>query len=71
VTRLHAWLDELGRSFGDFEESWFYSDSANDLPLLELVSHPVVVDPDPRLEAHAASRGWPILRLHPQDRGAG
>jgi HAD superfamily hydrolase (TIGR01490 family) len=71
VTRLHAWLDELGRSFGDFEESWFYSDSANDLPLLEVVSNPVVVYPDPRLEAHAASRGWPILRLHPQDRGAG
>ena len=60
VTRLHLWLQGLGRRFGDFAETWFYSDSANDLPLLELVSHPVVS----AAEAHAASRGWPILRLH-------
>jgi len=71
VTRLHGWLGELGRRFDDFSETWFYSDSANDLPLLELVSHPVVVDPDPTLEAHAASRGWPILRLHPVEPVAG
>lgn len=71
VTRLHGWLGELGRRFEDFAETWFYSDSANDLPLLELVSHPVVVDPDPRLEAHAASRGWPILRLHSGEQVAG
>lgn len=71
VTRLHAWLEQLGQDFGDFAETWFYSDSANDLPLLERVSHPVVVDPDPRLEAHAADRGWPILRLHAQIQAAG
>lgn len=64
VTRLNGWLESLGRRFEDFTETWFYSDSANDLPLLERVSHPVAVDPDPRLEAHALSRAWPILRLH-------
>jgi HAD superfamily hydrolase (TIGR01490 family) len=63
VTRLHEWLDSLGRRFGDFDETWFYSDSLNDLPLLEMVSRPVAVDPDPTLESHARSRGWPILRL--------
>ncbi len=64
VARLHGWLQSQGLVLGQFAETWFYSDSANDLPLLELVSHPVVVDPDPRLEAHALDRGWPILRLH-------
>lgn len=64
VARLDAWLSDIGRRFEEFEQTWFYSDSVNDLPLLERVSHPVVVDPDPRLEAHAAARGWPVLRLH-------
>ena len=63
ITRLHEWLASLGRRFGEFEETWFYSDSHNDLPLLELVSKPVAVDPDPTLESHARGRGWPILRL--------
>jgi HAD superfamily hydrolase (TIGR01490 family) len=64
VTRLEAWLASRGTGLGEYAESWFYSDSANDLPLLEHVSHPVAVDPDARLEAHALERGWPILRLH-------
>jgi HAD superfamily hydrolase (TIGR01490 family) len=63
IARVHEWLESLGHRLGDFEESWFYSDSLNDLPLLELVSHPVAVDPDPTLERHASERGWPILRL--------
>ncbi len=63
ITRLHEWLATLGRRFGDFDETWFYSDSHNDLPLLELVSKPVAVDPDATLERHARERGWPILRL--------
>lgn len=71
VSRLHDWLGALGHRFEDFGETWFYSDSANDLPLLETVSHPVAVDPDPRLEAQAQARGWPILRLHAQARSAG
>ena len=63
ITRLHEWLARLGRRFDEFEETWFYSDSLNDLPLLEMVSMPVAVDPDPTLERHARERGWPILRL--------
>jgi HAD superfamily hydrolase (TIGR01490 family) len=70
VTRLRSWLDSQGLAWGQFAETWFYSDSANDLPLLELVSHPVVVDPDPRLEAHARSRSWPILRVHSAEPGS-
>ena len=45
------------------EGSCFYSDSMNDLPLLEQVSRPVAVDPDPRLQAVAEQRGWPIISL--------
>lgn len=63
VSRLHAWLDSLGLRFEDFTETWFYSDSHNDLPLLELVSMPVAVDPDPLLEGRAREGGWPILRM--------
>lgn len=63
ITRLEAWLEGLGHRLDDFEESWFYSDSLNDLPLLERVTRPVAVDPDPTLESHARDRGWPILRL--------
>ncbi|MCC6535003.1 MAG: HAD family hydrolase [Burkholderiales bacterium] len=64
VTRLDAWLEGRGLALASFAESWFYSDSINDLPLLERVSHPVAVDPDQRLDAHARARAWPILRLH-------
>jgi len=64
VTRLDAWLASRGTPLGSFDESWFYSDSANDLPLLERVTHPVAVDPDPRLARHATDRGWPVMRLH-------
>jgi HAD superfamily hydrolase (TIGR01490 family) len=60
VTRLHAWLQEHQRSL---EHSWFYSDSHNDLPLLEQVDHPVAVDPDDRLRAHAAQHNWPVISL--------
>ena len=64
VQRLEAWLAARGLTLGSFSQSWFYSDSANDLPLLERVTHPVAVDPDERLEAHARRRGWTVLRLH-------
>jgi HAD superfamily hydrolase (TIGR01490 family) len=66
ITRLEEWLASLGHRLDDFEESWFYSDSLNDLPLLERVTRPVAVDPDPTLESHARDRGWPILRLRDQ-----
>ena len=60
VTRLDMWLREQGL---DLQESYFYSDSLNDLPLLERVSHPVAVDPDEVLRSTAQARGWPIISL--------
>jgi len=63
IARVDAWLEALGLWWGAFGESWFYSDSLNDLPLLAKVSHPVAVDPDATLRAHAAAQGWPILSL--------
>jgi len=64
VERLGQWLDEHD---ADLAGSHFYSDSINDLPLLEQVAHPVAVDPDPRLAAIARTRGWPILSLRETD----
>jgi HAD superfamily hydrolase (TIGR01490 family) len=63
IARVDAWLESHGLWWGAFEQSWFYSDSLNDLPLLAKVSHPVAVDPDDTLRAHAAGQGWPILSL--------
>ena len=63
LARLQAWLAARGLSLADCE-SWAYSDSANDLPLLNAVQHAVAVHPDERLAAEAAHRGWPVLRLH-------
>lgn len=63
IERVEAWLESLGWWWGSFAESWFYSDSLNDLPLLAKVSHPVAVDPDDTLRAHADRHGWPILSL--------
>jgi HAD superfamily hydrolase (TIGR01490 family) len=63
VRRLDEWLGALGRRLDEFAESSFYSDSHNDLPLLERVSRPVAVDPDAALGAEAARRGWERLSL--------
>ena len=63
VTRLDAWLQARGLNWQSVTESWFYSDSLNDLPLLERVTHPVAVDPDPTLRAHAEKQGWPVISL--------
>jgi HAD superfamily hydrolase (TIGR01490 family) len=60
VTRIREWLDETGE---DFSGSTFYSDSRNDLPLLELVDFPVAVDPDPVLRDIAQARQWPVISL--------
>ena len=65
VTRLEAWLAARGQRLEDFAESWFYSDSRNDLPLLSRVTHPVAIDPDPELDSHAKACGWPVLHIHP------
>ena len=67
VTRVQNWLAAEGLSLDSFERSLFYSDSTNDLPLLERVSHPVATNPGPALERLAAQRGWPILRLFQHD----
>jgi len=60
VTRLQAWLDETNYAL---KGSCFYSDSHNDLPLLEFVERPVAVDPDPELKKAALERGWEIVSL--------
>lgn len=60
VTRLLGWLD--GRA-ATLDNAWFYSDSHNDLPLLEMIDNPVAVDPDEKLRAHAAGADWPIISL--------
>ena len=60
VERLNDWLESNGETLTG---AWFYSDSHNDLPLLEKVDHPVAVDPDPNLEAIARERGWPVMSL--------
>ena len=62
VARLEQWLQQAGDGFG-LAGSYFYSDSHNDLPLLERVEHPVAVDPDAELEATARLRGWPVISL--------
>jgi len=63
VTRVHAWLADLGLSLHGFERSYFYSDSPNDLPLLEAVTHPVAVNPSAALAQTAQARDWPVLHL--------
>lgn len=63
VARVHEWLAGLGRHWQDFDSVHFYSDSTNDLPLLELASYPVATNPSPALETIARERGWPVLRL--------
>jgi HAD superfamily hydrolase (TIGR01490 family) len=60
VTRLNAWLAQHNMSL---DGAYFYSDSHNDLPLLELVDNPVAVDPDDTLRAYADKAGWPVMSL--------
>lgn len=60
VTRLREWLDETGHNLAG---SWFYSDSHNDLPLLEMVDNPVAVDADETLSEHARLKGWQAISL--------
>ena len=63
IARVEAWLESLGLCWQSFDRSYFYSDSHNDLPLLEKVSDPVAVDPDDTLRAHAQRAGWQIRSL--------
>lgn len=61
VERLKNWLDV---NQYNLDGSWFYSDSHNDLPLLNVVDHPVAVNPDPQLQAEAEQFHWPVLQLY-------
>ncbi|MTI15049.1 histidinol-phosphatase [Sansalvadorimonas verongulae] len=61
ITRFKEWLKE--NPGHNIDECWFYSDSMNDLPLLEHVGHPVAVDPDEKLKAIAEERNWPVISL--------
>lgn len=63
VRRLEQWLEARRARLTDYGESWFFSDSINDLPLLSAVSNPIAAHPDDRLRAHAVARGWPVISL--------
>ena len=63
VKRLEAWLAAQYADWSSIERSWFYSDSHNDLSLMERVTDPIAVDPDPQLSATALERGWPTISL--------
>ncbi|CAG1019484.1 Phosphoserine phosphatase SerB1 [Burkholderiaceae bacterium] len=63
VTRVEQWLGERGTGWADYERISVYSDSVNDLPLLERATHPVATNPSPPLAAIARERGWRILNL--------
>jgi len=63
VHRLLDWLKQKGQSIDHFE-TWGYSGSINDRPLLELVQNPVAVQPDEQLHQIAVEKGWPIIRWY-------
>lgn len=63
ITRLHQWLDERQMQLSSYEKVYFYSDSHNDLPLMQLVNEPVAVNPDEKLANYARQHGWPILNF--------
>lgn len=64
VKQLEEWLEQSSETLAD---SWFYSDSHNDLPLLKRVDNPVAVDPDEKLSAYAKAANWPIISLRASD----
>ena len=63
VTRINQWLAERGKQLSDFEKSYFYSDSHNDLALMRQVTNPVAVDADAILKAYAQEQAWPQISL--------
>lgn len=63
VTRINQWLAERGTTLADYETSYFYSDSHNDLPLMKLVTNPVAVNADEILSEYAKQQGWPQISL--------
>jgi len=69
LVRVGAWLESQAFYWGSFSETCFYSDSHNDLPLLEKVSRPIAVNPDPHLLEIATERKWGILQLRHNNAG--
>jgi HAD superfamily hydrolase (TIGR01490 family) len=63
IVRLDAWLAGRGTTLASFRESWFYSDSRNDVPLLSRVTNPVAANPDRFLAELAREKGWPIVEI--------
>jgi len=63
IVRTESWLATLGHALTDFGKSYFYSDSINDVPLMERVTHPVATNPDARLRALALARNWPVMDI--------
>jgi HAD superfamily hydrolase (TIGR01490 family) len=63
ITRVNEWLAAMGMALDGFKASYFYSDSTNDVPLLEAVTHPVATNPSPALHQIAQRRGWAVLNL--------
>ena len=63
VVRMESWLEAQGWGWHSFEQTCFYSDSLNDLPLLAKVKRPVAVDPDATLRKHAEQHSWEIISL--------
>lgn len=66
ITRVEEWLKPMGSALKDFEKSYFYSDSMNDLPLLEMVTHPVATNPQDALRQIAQDKNWKVLDLFTQ-----
>jgi HAD superfamily hydrolase (TIGR01490 family) len=64
VTRVQQWLHQRGLAWADVETT-FYTDSINDLSLMDTVTHPVATNPDARLRSIAEARGWRLLDLFP------
>jgi len=65
IVRVRDWLAGMGLTLADFATTYFYSDSINDAPLMEIVSHPVATNPSVTLRALAQGRGWPVLEIFP------
>jgi phosphoserine phosphatase len=63
VVRVNDWLAGMGLGLADFSESFFYSDSVNDVPLLEKVTRPIAANPSPTLRGIAQERGWQVIDL--------
>lgn len=67
IVRVEQWLAMQGRRHADFDRVTVYSDSTNDLPLLEWATHPVATNPGPELATIARERGWPVLNLFKEE----